>query len=588
MGTRSIPPQLQDEQQAGIVVAAMSPAPEGRLTSRTSATDLSTPRWLVAAFAVAIVAAYLCLLGTFGLADPDEPRYAEIAREMIELGDWVTPHLNYVKYFEKPPLMYWLTATNFRLFGMSEFVARLWPALFGLVGIAVAYRLGRAMYGEWVGAAAAALLAATPLYFGLSQILILDMPFSALLAVGLGAFWLAYQNPTRRRRMVLALYVSVALGVLTKGPVAMVLSGGIIAGFVALRREWSVLRWALSPVGIVVFFGITLPWFVMVSERNPEFVHFFVINQHVARFMWQKEHQQPLWFFVPIVFAGMLPWSGMILLAPRMLARFGERLLRRRVSAPTLYCTVWAGLVFAFFSLSTSKLGTYILPMFCPLAILAAGFFHDVIIRRRDILDRACIGLLVLAIAMAVAAVITGEVVDMPEVGLIVPRMYLGASILGLTALAGTLLIRRQRFQASFAALVLGTLAVQLVAMSGRAVAPEYRELGLAIRRQARPEDLVVSYHHYVQAITFYARRRIVSVGGHGELDFGSRQGDQRAFFWDNDQMLIDAWHAPRHIFLVIKRAELDPLLPQLHPPPRQIAAESEKVLVVNFPALPR
>lgn len=587
MGTRSIRPQLQDE-QAGIVVAAMSPAPEGRLNNRTSATDLSIPRWLVAAFAIAIVAAYLCLLGTFGLADPDEPRYAEIAREMIELGDWVTPHLNYVKYFEKPPLMYWLTATNFRLFGMSEFVARLWPALFGLIGIAVAYRLGRAMYGEWVGAAAAALLAATPLYFGLSQILILDMPFSALLAVGLGAFWLAYQNPTRRRGMVLALYVSVALGVLTKGPVAMVLSGGIITGFVALRREWSVLRWAVSPVGIVVFFVITLPWFVVVSQRNPEFVHFFVINQHVARFMWQKEHQQPLWFFVPIVFAGMLPWSGMILLAPRMLARFGERLLRRRVSAPSLYCTVWAGLVFAFFSLSTSKLGTYILPMFCPLAILAARFFHDVIIRRRDILGRACIGLLVLAIAMAVAAVITGEVVDVPEVSLIVPRMYLGAAILGLTALAGTLLIRRQRFQASFAALVLGTLAVQVVAMSARAVAPEYRELGLAIRRQARPEDLVVSYHHYVQAITFYARRRIVSVGGHGELDFGSRQGDQRAFFWDNDQMLIDAWRAPRHIFLVIKRAELDPLLPQLHPPPRQIAAESEKVLVVNFPALPR
>ena len=149
---------------------------------------------MVWGFGVAIVLAYLCLLGGFGLAEPDEPRYAEIAREMIELRDWVTPHLNYVKYFEKPPFVYWLTAINFELFGMSEFVARLWPALFGLIGIMTAYVLGRSMYGAWTGYVAAALLAATPLYFGLSQILTLDMPLTTLMTVGLAAFWFAYSD----------------------------------------------------------------------------------------------------------------------------------------------------------------------------------------------------------------------------------------------------------------------------------------------------------------------------------------------------------------------------------------------------------
>jgi len=571
---------------SGAGIAATSLAPEPRLSVTTSR-ELAVPSWVIATFAAVILTVYLSLLGAFGLADPDEARYAEIAREMIELRDWVTPHLNYVKYFEKPPFVYWLTAVNFELFGMSEFVARLWPAVFGLTGIAVAYRLGRAMYGEWVGASAAALLAATPLYFGLSQILILDMPFSALLAVGLGAFWLAYQNPDRRRSMVLILYGSIALGVLTKGPAAVVLSGGIIAVFAAIRREWAVLRWAISPTSIVVFFVITLPWFALVTWRNPEFAKFFIINQHVDRFLWQKEHQQPLWFFVPIAFAGMLPWSGMILMAPRVLARLGGRLLRRHVSPATLYCAVWAAVVLAVFSLSASKLGTYILPMFCPLAILVARFFHHVVTRRCDILSRGCIMLLVLAVAMTVAALIIGTVLDAPEVSVVVPRLYGAATILGATALAGRVLIRREQLQASFAALLLGMFAVGLLVMSGRAVAPEYRPLGLAIRQHARPEDQVVSYHHYVQALTFYARRRIVSVGGHGELDFGSRLGDQRAFFWNSDQMLFDAWQSPRHIFLVIKRVELDPIFPQFDPAPRQIAAWEEKVVVVNFPASP-
>ncbi len=552
--------------------------------STAPSTALAIPRWLVGTFAVLIVTVYLCLLAGYGLAEPDEPRYAEIPREMIELRDWVTPRLNYVKYFEKPPLVYWLTAVNFELFGMSEFVARLWPAVFGLIGIGVAYRIGGAMYGEWVGAAAAAVLAATPLYFGLSQTLILDMPLSTLLAAGLGAFWLAYQNPARRRSLVLVLYVTVALAVLTKGPTAVLLSGGVIAAFVALRRDWAVLRWVVSPAGIVVFFAIALPWFALVSWWNPEFAQFFFINQHIERFLWRNEHRQPVWFFVPIVFAGMLPWSSVILLAPQTVARLAGRLLQRRVSAATLYCVIWAGVVFVFFSLSGSKLGTYILPMFCPLAILAARFFQHIVEYRRDILERVCIALLVLGVAMAVGAVSTGEVVDRPEMSLLLPRLYVGATIVGVSALAAMILIRRGRLQASFAALLLGMLILEPVAMSGRAVVPQYRRLGLVIRQQARPEDLVVAYHHYVQGIAFYARRRVVSVGGRGELEFGSRQGDQQAFFWDDDRTLLEAWRAPRHIFLVISRVKLEPLLPQLHPAPRQIAAFGDKVVVVNFP----
>jgi 4-amino-4-deoxy-L-arabinose transferase-like glycosyltransferase len=561
-----------------------APAPN-QGTAACAPPSLRVPASLLCVFALAIPLAYFCTLGSFALAEPDEPRYAEIPREMIESGDWVTPRLNYVKYFEKPPLIYWLTGLDFELFGMSEFVARLWPAIFAVVGIGMAGALGRSMFGPWTGYAAAALLATTPLYFGLSQILILDMPLSGLMTVALGAFWFAYTGTRWRAPFVWLLYAATALAVLTKGPVAPVLIGAIIVAFLVLDTNLRALRWLLNPAGIVLFFLITAPWFILVSHRNPEFVDFFVIKQHVNRFLKPDEHQQPLWFFVPIILGGMLPWTMFALFAPRLLTRFVARLATRRLSAATLYCSIWSAVIFAFFSLSGSKLATYVLPMFCPLAILAARFFECVIAGgRTDVLRRGTLAMLVFAVVTLLGATITGEVVDTWQAAAILPALYAGGVLLGAAALAALFLLRRRGPQACFATVLLGMLALQVVAISGRGVAAEYRPLGRIIRAQARPDDDVVTYVHYVQAIPFYGRRRTIMVGGRGELDFGSRQGDQRAFFWDKDAQLINAWGSPgRRMFLIINRVELDPLLPELHPAPRQIAAHGKKVIVVNF-----
>jgi 4-amino-4-deoxy-L-arabinose transferase-like glycosyltransferase len=543
------------------------------------------PRWVLWAASLAIVLTYVCLLGRYRLAEPDEARYAEIAREMIELRDWVTPHLNYVKYFEKPPLVYWLTAISFDLFGASEAVARLWPALFGLIGLVMACALGRSMYDAWTGDAAAAVLAASPLYFGLSQVLTLDMPLTGLMTIGLGAFWFAFRDPRHRRLWVLVLYGTTGLAVLTKGPVAAVLNGGIILAFLLWRGEWAALRWVLSPIGVLLFVLVTLPWFVLVSRRNPEFLNFFIFDQHVKRFLSPNEHQQGGWFFFPIVFGGMLPWTAFAVFAPRMLRQFLARLLKRRVSDATLFCVLWSGVVFGFFSLSGSKLATYVLPMFCPLAILAARFFKRVVEEEQArVLRGGATALLIFAAVAVLAGVVVGAVVDRPQVAVILPRIYLGGVVLAV--MTGTILILLQRrvYQANLVMMFVGMLVLQLIAISGRTVTEQYPALGMAIRQQARPQDQVILYNHYVQGIPFYAGRRVVVVGGHGELDFGSHQGDQSAFFWEQDESLVEAWQSSRRVFLVINRLELDPLQPQLQPAPRQIAAQGKKVLIVNFP----
>ena len=549
---------------------------------RTAASPRVSRAWVLA-FGLVIGVTYFGSIGYYPLAEPDEPRYAEIPREMIELGDWATPHLNYVKYFEKPPLVYWLTAIGFEAFGIHEWTARVWPALFGLIGIVMTYVLGRAMFDAWTGYAAAALLAAAPLYFGLSQIVVLDMPVSALMTVALGCVWLAYTNVRRQLFMVLA-YAATALAVLTKGPVALLLTGATVVLFIVLQRDIGALRWLWSWLGVFAFVAIALPWFIVVSARNPEFVNFFVIEQHVDRFLRPHEHQQPLWFFVPILVAGFLPWSAFVLLAPRVAARFLRQATSLRLSPAVLYCVIWSAVVFGFFSLSGSKLGTYILPMFCPVALLLARFFRSVIDRNdTPVLVRGCIALLVLAAAVFIGAVIAPEVVDDPAMGQVMPSVYATAVVLTLTAASALLVVRHGNPQTAFAILLMGILVLQGVAFTARRVATEYRSMGMTIGRLAQPQDLIVHYRQYVLGINFYARRRVVLVGGPGELTLGSLQGDQHEFFWNGDEALLEAWKSPRHIFLVIDRVELDPLKTRLQPAPRQIAAQGKKVVVVNF-----
>lgn len=545
-------------------------------------------RLSVLLIAALIVFAYTATLGMSPLLEPDEARYAEIAREMLELNDWVTPHLNYVKYFEKPPLVYWLNAVTFEAFGLSDYAARLWPALLGLVGLVCAWSLARSIYGKLEGLLAAAILAATPFYFGLSQVLILDMPLSTFMAVALTAAWHLYQRPEHAQRWAALMYAAAALAVLTKGPVAVVLMGGILVSFVVMRWDFGFLRRLLSPRGIGLFLLIAAPWFVLVTYRNPEFFDFFIIDQHFNRYLRPSEHRQPLLFFVPFILGGMLPWTLLLATRPRLIMEQLQRLLRLRVAPGTLYCILWATVIFAFFSMSGSKLATYILPVFCPLAVLVSRAVADLWRANDTGVFRSAAGLFtLLAVAGGVASVVTPIVSDHHRAPLVVPYLIAGSLLLGAIAYA---LWRQLRGAApSFARLLAITIVsmplLGAVAMAGRSAGQHYTPLALTLRDQIKPGDTAVMYRHYTQGIPLYSQRRIVMVREWGELDFGSRQGDQSEFFWKDDGDLVRAWNSGRRMFLIINNNELPDILAQLDPAPREIARYGKKLLVVNFPA---
>lgn len=303
-----------------------------------------------------------------GLFQPDEGRYAEISREMLASGDWITPRLNGLKYFEKPPLQYWATATSFALFGEDEWTARLWTAVTGFLGLLFVVFAGNRVGPPSAGSIAGLVLASSCAYFLSSQYLTMDMGLTFFMSGALLAFLLAHEGgpPVKRGWMLLA-WGAMACAVLTKGLVGIVLPGMALAVYVLVQRDWRLLRELEWGRGLLLFSLLALPWFITVQLRNPEFFDFFVLHEHFARYTLPGHNRPgPWWYFAVVLLVGMMPWTPALAGVVRrsLSARGGSRLEVDRL------LLIWIGVVLVFFSFSRSKLPAYILPVLPALALL--------------------------------------------------------------------------------------------------------------------------------------------------------------------------------------------------------------------------
>jgi 4-amino-4-deoxy-L-arabinose transferase-like glycosyltransferase len=317
---------------------------------------------------------YPCL--SFYLFEPDEGRYAQIPREMLTRGDCIVPTLQGEPYLDKPPLFYWLVMVSYRLFGFHDWAARLVPALAVQGCILMTYLFGRRMLGERPAFWGALLLALMPGFVGMGRLLVLDGVLTFWVTLSVFCAFRALDAPTLGRGWWLAAALSCGLGVLTKGPVAVVL---------LLPPVWLYRKLARCPAspplarigrgGWLLFAGVVtavaLPWAALVCLRLPNFVRHFLLVHNVQRFVQPFDHERPVWFYVPILLGGLLPAT--LLLVPFLRFLFAEATAARR--CPALgYLVLAAGWCVVFFSLSGCKLPTYVLPAFPPLA-LALGTF---------------------------------------------------------------------------------------------------------------------------------------------------------------------------------------------------------------------
>ena len=320
--------------------------------------------------------------GQLGLVGPDEPRYVSIARAMAETGDWVTPRLNGEPWFEKPVLYYWGAAAAFSVFGESEMAARLPSAVAMLIASAALIALALRAFGSSVALALAFMLPSMLATIAFARGASTDMVFTATLtlafvaavrvvevlhasASGLGGVG----RGRERLRWLAAWGAALGLAVLAKGPAAVLLAGGSLVLCSLLMRQW---RWPLTfahPVALAAFALVALPWYVLCSLRNPDFVRVFLVEHNVQRFLTPVfAHEQPWWYFGGVLVAGLMPWTTVLVPAARDAWR--DTSTRRTPAAALALC--WAIVPLVFFSISRSKLPGYILPMFPPLALLMA------------------------------------------------------------------------------------------------------------------------------------------------------------------------------------------------------------------------
>ena len=502
-------------------------------------------------------------LGSYGLWEPDEARYAEIAREMFATRNFIVPHLNYVAYVEKPPLLYWLGALWMAIFGVNEFAARLTPALAALAGVLMTWIFVRRTMGRGRALLAGAILATSTLYAVMAQVLTTDMLLAASVTVALFALFLHWSEGGRWCWLG---YAAIAMGLLAKGPVAAAIPIVTLAIFLWWQGELSGAtgRFHALAGGAMVAL-IAAPWFIAIAIREPGFVDFYFVGEHLRRFFESGySHGQPFYYYVPVLAAGMMPWT---LMAPFIAWRELSRTPAGR------FCIVAAAVVIVMFSAASAKLIPYILPAAAPIAVLLAdGIFSRAFaagVRAGDEplglrIRFAAVGvvLALMGVAMLVAAM-TAPLFSSPYVVAARPALY----ALGLIGAAGGALVaeifRHWRFDAGLAAMVLVAATALGAGSYVRLQAEPLRSYAALAREvQARaPDATLICYPRYVQALPFYTRRRVILVGAPTELAFGeAHAADGSRYFFRSEDDVLRLWNAPGPVVLVIDQRELEQL----------------------------
>jgi 4-amino-4-deoxy-L-arabinose transferase-like glycosyltransferase len=316
-------------------------------------------------------------LAYFGLIGADEPRYAQVAREMLARHDWITPTLGGKPWLEKPPLYYWQAMLAYSIFGVNDWSARLPSAVDATLLVFAVYvflkrlRAGFQLDGALITASAAGVI-------GFARAASTDMPLAAMFTIALLA-WYAWYEAESYLNLAL-FYVFLALGVLAKGPVAPLLAAVIIALFAAAKHDFKLLVRTLWIPGILLFCAVSLPWYAAVQIRNPEFFRVFILEHNLARFGTNLyHHPEPFWYFIPVTLTGLIPWTVCFLasLGESVRVWWTERQqMLASEDALIVFLMIWLIVPVIFFSLSKSKLPGYIVPALPAGALLLAEFLR--------------------------------------------------------------------------------------------------------------------------------------------------------------------------------------------------------------------
>ena len=525
-------------------------------------------------------------IGHNALVRPDEGRYAEIPREMLVSGDWVTPRLDGLKYFEKPPLQYWATATAYAVFGEHEWTARLWAALTGYLGILAAAFTGERLFGRRAGLIAGLVLASSFLYFAIGHIAILDMGVTFFMALSLFALLLGQtaNNPSAQRNWMLVCWMGMALSMLSKGLIGIAIPGAVLILYSLLARDIAIWKRLHFLPGLILFTVVTVPWFVLVSRANPEFLWFFFIHEHFLRYLTPEAGRMHPWYtFIPVVLLGILPWLGAL---PDTLHGAWPATPTRGFSAEKML-TVWTVFIFVFFSISHSKLVPYVLPIFPSLALLIGK--QMAVIDGKRLSWQMLVVVPFAALLFLLAPYITRSASAEVPVQLFrhfTPWLQKAALVWLAGGLVAFWFARREKILSAAIAMALGGIIMgQLVYLGYDQLSPasSARSLAVEIRPWLKPGAPFYSVAMYEQTLPPYLHQTVILVAHPDEMAFGIQQEPTR---WIPTVTAFERlWPLQPYALAIMSPAEY--MLLQQHGLAMQVIARDTRRVVVVTPQKP-
>ncbi|KAB0655509.1 glycosyltransferase family 39 protein [Burkholderia diffusa] len=534
---------------------------------------------------VALAIVWFAPLGLRHLIPSDEGRYAEMAREMFVTGDWITPRYNGYKYFEKPPLQTWLNALTFAWFGIGEWQARLYTGLASFAGVLLVGFTGARLFNPLSGFLAAVVLACSPYWNLMGHFNALDMGLAFWMTLSLCSLLLA-QRPGLQagaaRGWMWACWGAMAFAVLSKGLVGLILPGAVLVLYTLIARDWALWKRLYLVSGLVIFFAIVTPWFVLVQQRNPEFFNFFFIVQQFRRYLTPEQNRPgPLYYFVPVLLVGFLPWLSVAWQSIRHALRMPRQ---PNGFSPMLVLLIWSAFIFLFFSASHSKLISYVLPVAPALALMIGAYLP---LMSADRFRRHLLGYLVFLVVAAFGIIFLAYQGDARTPNALYRAfqlwLYAGLAVAGALTLAAAWLNRHVSVAAAITAFGAAWLAFGTIGGTGHDEFGRYSSgalLAPAVRAELAklpPDTPFYSIEMLDHTFPFYMGHTTIMVQRQDELAFGISV-EPNKWIPTVDQW-IERWKQDTHALAIMPPGQYDTLVKQ-GVAMRVIARDNRRVIV--------
>jgi 4-amino-4-deoxy-L-arabinose transferase-like glycosyltransferase len=514
---------------------------------------------------------YLFFLGTPQLWEGDEGVHSEFARQMYIRNDWIGTYYNYTPRFDKPPLTFWTSAIFYHLFGVTEFASRLSSMFFGLLGIYIVFLFGKRVFNWKVGFVAGLMLGSSFLYFLESQMILLDTALTFFISWTLYLFYRGYVEDNPKYLWLMG--VPIGLGILTKGPVALVLPGGIgftyaIIQTLKKRKSWRDLFNRYLLYGMITALAVSLPWYIAIWHRYGS----AFLKSHFGYHMFQRfttpieSHGGQAWYFylyyILIIFFGFMPWSASI---PGAF----KQLLKERGDNKRCFIICWFFVPFIFFTISGTKLPGYAMSFFPPIALLIALWLEPLLGKvkiRRNILWGISLQLAV-GLILCLILITHKSAIPMEYAGLYKPSFLFPFTLILSAVIHGIILITKQTYRSAFMVTFIAFyfyFALFLIVLTP--VIQKFqpvKELSADMKKYLKPNDQVIANILGKEGIPFYLGRHV---------DLSSNNTNLQQFFQGNNR-----------VFAIVKPEFLD-YLTKNGVPYYIVTCRNKKYIIVNEP----